>query len=91
MESLAFILEQYFRKVGISSPVKRYSVFRIWGETVGPRIAAVTEPTRISGDRLFVKVKSDVWRNELVFHKAELLQKINQRLEGEVIRDIILI
>ena len=91
MESLALILEHYFKKVGITTPVRRYSVFRIWDEVAGPRIAAVTEPVRISGDRLFVKVKNDVWRNELIFHKAELLQKINQRLEGEMIRDIILI
>jgi predicted nucleic acid-binding Zn ribbon protein len=91
LESLAAILEQYFRKVGITIPIKRYSVFGIWVEAVGPRIASVTEPTRISGDRLFVKVKNDVWRNELLFHKEELLQKLNRQLGGEMIRDIILI
>ncbi|HDQ44334.1 MAG TPA: DUF721 domain-containing protein [bacterium] len=91
MESLGTILEHYFRKVGITTPVKRYAVFSRWGEAVGPQIASVTEPTRISGDRLFVRVKSDAWRNELVFHKAELLLKINRHIGETLIRDIILI
>jgi predicted nucleic acid-binding Zn ribbon protein len=91
LESLAFILEQYFRKIGIATPIKRYAIFRDWGEVVGPRIASIAEPARISGERLYIKVKTDVWRNELVFHKADLLKKINQRSGGEVIKDIVLI
>jgi predicted nucleic acid-binding Zn ribbon protein len=91
LESLAVIFEQYFRKVGIATPIKRYAVFCEWKEIVGTRVASVTEPARISGERLFIKVKSDVWRNELIFHKADILKKINQRAGEETIKDIVLI
>lgn len=91
MEPLAAILDQYLTKLGIVVPIQRYKAFQYWLEIVGPQIGEQTEPMRLSGDVLFVKVKRDVWRNELFYHKQDIIQKLNQRLGGNAINDIVFI
>ena len=58
---------------------------------VGPRIAKNTSAERVKDGILFVKVKSDVWRNELLFYKMELIKKLNLKLGKKVVLDIILV
>lgn len=91
MEPIAAILEQYLSKLGIVAPIQRYKAFQYWNEVVGPQIGEQTEPKRLSGDVLFVRVRSDVWRNELYYHKQDILQKLNQKLGDQTIQDIVLI
>ena len=80
MEPLAAILEQYLSKLGIAAPIQRYKAFQFWNDVVGSQISEQTELKRISGDVLFVKVRSDVWRNELFYHKKDILKKLNKKL-----------
>ena len=91
MEHLSSVIEKLLVKRGIEKPVKRYQVFSDWEVIVGEKIAAVTTPERIDKDRLIVRVKSDVWRNELLFHKGVIQKKIEARLGRSEINDIIFI
>lgn len=91
MEHLAAILEHYLSKLGIVAPIQRYKAFQVWNDVVGPRIGEQTEPKRLSGDVLFVEVRSDVWRNELFYHKQDILRRLNEKLGGQSIRDIVFI
>jgi predicted nucleic acid-binding Zn ribbon protein len=78
-------------ELGIEKPVKRYAALVIWPKVVGERISSVTEPLSISNGTILVRVKSAVWRNELVYYKAEIIRKMNQELGTSVINDIVLI
>ena len=60
-------------------------------EKPGKTIAGHTRPVRVANGKIFVEVKNDAWRNELVYHKKELLEKLNKSLNEDVIRDIVLI
>lgn len=91
MNTLAAILDQYLTKLGIVAPVHRYKAFQYWQEIVGPRIGEQTEPKRMSGDILFVQVRSDVWRNELFYHKQDIIRRLNQKLGEQLIKDIVFI
>ena len=91
METLGQILETYLKELGIEKPVKRYTVLSIWSKVVGERIAEVTQPLRFDGGKLFIRVKSAVWRHELIYYKTEIIQKINQELQDRIVYDIILI
>lgn len=90
MESLGAILWRTLRDLGIGKPVKQAEAIRIWPKVAGEKVSQMTEPQFISNGKLFIRVKSDVWRNELFFHKQELLQRLNQMLGERVIEDIIL-
>lgn len=91
MELLGNILRKYLKEIGVEKPVKRYEALSLWGSVVGKRISDVTEPVRIADGKIFIKVKSDPWRNELLYHKQRIINDINQRLESKMITDIVLI
>lgn len=83
------IVSSVLDHLGISKKIKQYEVIDLWPKIVGPKIAEVTKVDRIEGDKLFVAVSTSTWRNELMFLKQELIEKVNASLEQKVISDII--
>jgi len=55
---------------------------------VGTKIASHSQPVKIQGQTLFLKVESNVWANELNIRKGEILNKINSKAKEEIINDI---
>jgi hypothetical protein len=55
---------------------------------VGKTIAANAQPEKIRNGTLFVKVSSSVWMQQLQFMKDMIAEKLNQRLNREVVKNI---
>jgi hypothetical protein len=91
LEKIGWVLKKFFIELGIERPVLKYQALFIWHEVVVRKISNVTEPKRISGNRLFVRVLNDAWRNELVFYKKDIINRLNERLGSEIIEEIILL
>ncbi len=85
---MAKVLDQLLRNLGIEHRVKEHMALAVWQEAVGAQIAAVATPTRIRDGVLFVRVRSSVWRNELLFHKGAILAKLNGLIGKSVVEDI---
>jgi Protein of unknown function (DUF721). len=62
--------------------------WNIWYKVTGPQIAAQTQPQKLKGDTLFVKVSTSVWMHQLQFMKQEIIDKINESLGRETIKNI---
>ena len=60
----------------------------LWPKAVGPQAAAATEPEAVRDGVLFVRTKSSVWSQELVFLKGDILAKLNRLLGGNIITDL---
>jgi predicted nucleic acid-binding Zn ribbon protein len=90
MEALGAVIWRTLRELGIEKPVKRAEALRVWPKVVGEKISQVTEPQFFSSGKIFIKVKNDAWRNELFFHKRELLRKLNEELGSAIVDDIVL-
>lgn len=91
METLSGILEPFLRDLGIEKSIRQYRAVGLWPEIVGERIASVTEARDLQRGKLFVTVKKDVWRHELIYHKSEIINKINERLGECQVQDIVFI
>ena len=83
-------VQKLLQKFAIEKPVRQHEVFFQWEEIVGEAIARHTKPEEIKFDKLYIRVDSPVWRNELVFQKGQILDKINQRLKNAQIKEIVL-
>jgi predicted nucleic acid-binding Zn ribbon protein len=90
METLGAILQRALRDLGIDRPIRRADAIRLWPKAVGEKISQMTEPQFFSNGKMFVKVKSDVWRNELFFHKKELIRRLNDEIGEWIVEDIVL-
>ena len=74
---------------GLSPRLKQYEVLEKWSSIVGEHIASVTTPQRMDNGKLVVHVTRSTWRNELVFLKKEIINKINKAMNQEIVKDII--
>ena len=61
---------------------------RIGADLVGPTLAVHSQPWRVRGDVLEVRVDHAVWMQQLQLQKSNILQQLNSRLEGDSIRDL---
>jgi len=75
--------------LGLGKKIRQYDVINQWPEIVGEQIARVATAERISDGKLFVSVSRSPWRNELVFLKKELIERINKAMHQDIVKDII--
>ena len=87
-KSLDSILKKLMRDIGIDQKIEQSRAIIIWPKIVGKRIAEVSKPEKVVNGILFVRVKSAVWRSELVFMKYKILNKLEKELGKNVVNDI---
>ena len=88
IESIGAVLEQSLKRFDLAPRLDEYGVWPIWREVVGKVIARNAQPEKIRNGTLFIKVSSPVWMQELQFMKEMIASKLNQRLNGEIVKNI---
>jgi len=88
IKTLGDALDELVETLGIKKKLREQDVFAFWDKAVGERIAGVAKPTRILKGTLFVSVKTGAWRNELSMRKQEIVGRLNEILDDEIVKDI---
>ena len=83
------VMTSVIEELGIGMKIKQYEVLHAWPGIVGEQIARVTSAASLKDGKLFVSVTRSTWRNELIFLKKELIERINTAMHGEFVKDII--
>lgn len=88
-ELIGNLIDSILQERGYLSICKEWDVVAKWPAIVGEKIASVTECTRMEDGRLYVKVASSSWRNEIVFLKDEIIKKIKKETDCSSLYDIV--
>ena len=84
----AMSLQGILKKHNIFFDSEEQRLLEVWQKAVGPQISVQTRPDRLKRNTLFVKVSSSVWMQQLHILKQEIIEKINQLLGKELIKNI---
>lgn len=87
---LGVVARQELTALGLADRLREADIWRLWPEVVGPTVAAQAMPLRIIKGTLTIAVSSGPWKQELGFLKNMMKDKLNERLEGEVVKEIVL-
>lgn len=87
---LGDVVRAELNSLGLAERLREAEIWRLWPEVVGQTIASRAMPLRIIKGVLTVAVSSGPWKQQLSFLKSAMLEKLNSRLGGEVVREIIL-
>ena len=87
---LGDVARQEFTALGLADRLREADIWKLWPEVVGPTVAARAMPLRIIKGTLTVAVSSGPWKQELGFLKGMMKDKLNDRLGGDVVKDIVL-
>lgn len=89
MQGLGQFLGDSLRARQLESRIKEQTAILVWDEIVGKQVAAAAQPEFITDGKLFVTTKSPVWANELTFMKADIISRMNKRLGGRAVKEMI--
>ncbi|MBO6537026.1 MAG: DUF721 domain-containing protein [Balneolaceae bacterium] len=82
-------LQNFLDRFPNKKKLKQGMVLSIWAEVVGERIAKHTEDLHFEGDKLACKVSNQVWRHEIHANRFNIAKRLNERMQGQVVADII--
>lgn len=88
MQSLKQVLNIYLHKAGLAKGVAQNTAINAWGEVVGKKVSENTTPESANHGILTVRVSTPAWRQELQFQKEEIIEKLNNKIGENAIKDI---
>ena len=84
------IISKLMKNPKLSERLDHLDAIDIWEEIIGPPLLKYITDQRINKGVLYIKLKSSVVRNDLIYKKTEFITKINQEIGKELITDIVL-
>ncbi|MBC8185985.1 DUF721 domain-containing protein [candidate division KSB1 bacterium] len=88
MKTLQQAINKLIKDLGIENRVLENQVLNEWSLVVGKRIAEISTANKIENKVLIVKVLNSSWRNELLFHKRNIIDKLNKKIGKRMVEDI---
>lgn len=81
------ILSRLMARTGYARVKSSNALDMIWGEVAGP-LASVTKAGNVRRGVLDVICRNSAVMQEITFQKQMVIQQLNQRLEGQTIKDL---
>lgn len=88
IKSTATILRQILKKYNLENDLFHQIIFDSWREIVGHKLAKICKPVELDRGKLVLKVKNEIWRQELGKKRKELLNSIKTKTNVNKINSI---
>ncbi len=88
MKTLEQAIKSLIKDLGIETQLLENQVLNIWSIVVGKRISEISKAEKVENKILFIKVLNSSWRNELLYHKRNIIDKLNKKIGKKVVDDI---
>lgn len=87
-QSIADVLAEVIRDNGLEKPLMEHQVVESWGEIMGKTVARLTRKVELEKGTLRVYLNSAALKAHLFECRHELVNKLNNHVGGEVVKDI---
>lgn len=87
-EQLKTIIQQFLREEGLETPLNQHRIINAWSEVMGKGIARNTGKIFIRNQTLFVQIKSPALKADLMMMREQLVKKLNNYVQAQVITTI---
>jgi len=88
--SLAEALKQFLRQSRIKGNIQALQITDVWEELMGKTIARYTDSIQIINHTLFITTSIAPLKNELLYQKEKIIQRVNDALGDHVIKDVVI-
>ncbi len=89
MRHIKDAVSQFLKRTGISERRDEDRIFEEWKKMAGAETAAMAEPFKVEGKKLFLQVANSVVMNEVTYKKKQIKNRINAFFGQEKIKDIV--
>jgi len=88
MEQLKKALQKAIGDSGIQKEIQQEKAVSVWGAVVGRGVSNITEAISVDKGTLVIKTDSATWRQELYMQKKDIIDKINEKIGSNAIKEI---
>ncbi len=83
-------MKQFVNKSKLKNGIRAIQIEEIWQTLMGPTIARYTEKIEIINDTVFITTYVGPLKQELMYQKVKIMQRINEAMNENIIREVII-
>ena len=88
--SLGDALKKFLNQSNIKGSIQALQIEEVWEQIMGKTVARYTDKIQIHGHTLYVNTTIAPLRQELVYQKEKILQRVNEALGEKVIKEVVI-
>ncbi|HVV03639.1 MAG TPA: DUF721 domain-containing protein [Puia sp.] len=88
--SLGDALRKFLDNSRIKGSIQALQIEEVWEQIMGKTIARYTDKIQIHGSTLYINTSVAPLRQELLYQKEKIIQRVNEALGEKVIREVVI-
>ena len=88
--SLGDALRKFLDNSRIKGSIQALQIEEVWEQIMGKTIARYTDKIQIHGSTLYINTSVAPLRQELLYQKDKIIQRVNEALGERVIREVVI-
>ena len=87
--SLGDALRKFLNQSQLKGSIQAMQIEEVWEQIMGKTVARYTDKIQIHGQTLYVNTTVAPLRQELIYQKDKIIQRVNEALGENVIKDVV--
>ena len=83
-------IKAFLKKSRLKTGIQALQIEEIWASMMGKTIARYTEKIEIVNHTLFIRTTVGPLRQELMYQKEKIIERVNEALGEKTIRDVVI-
>jgi predicted nucleic acid-binding Zn ribbon protein len=88
--SMQEALQDFLRKSKLKGGIQALQIGDVWEQLMGKTIAKYTDKIEIIQGTLFISTQVAPLKNELLYQKDQIQQRVNEALGDQVIKEVVI-
>jgi hypothetical protein len=88
--SIQQAMQQFLQNSRLKNGIQAVQIEEVWVELMGQTIAKYTDSIKIIGHTLFINTTVAPLKNELLYQKETIMQRVNEALGEVVIKEVVI-
>ena len=88
--SLGDALRKFLDNSRLKGSIQALQIEEVWEQIMGKTIARYTDKIQIHGSTLYINTSVAPLRQELLYQKERIIQRVNEALGERVIREVVI-
>ena len=88
--SISEAMQEFLKSSRIKGGIQALQIEDVWEDIMGKTIARYTDKLQIIGDKLIITTNVAPLKNELIYQKEKIKQRVNEALGQKVVNEVII-
>ena len=88
--SIQEAMQQFLKHSRLRTGIQAVQIEELWESLMGKTIAKYTDKIQVSGNTLFINTSVAPLKNELLYQKDAIIERVNEALKEKLIKNVVI-